>query len=271
MTSSARRGPVRMLLDALQLALFDARPAAPPGNREVVVDGRRIGYRLRRSRRRSIGFRIDDSGLLVTAPSRLPLAMIEAGIVARRRWIVVQLAVHETRRAQAEARRVVWGDGAEIDYLGRKLRLGLGAPGAGGPLVTAGTGGVDRLQLPLPADAAEAQIREATHAWLQRQALTLFAQRCAHYAPRLQVRTTALALSRAKTRWGSASSGGRVRLHWRLIHFPLDIVDYVVVHELAHLREMNHGPAFWSLVRSVLPAADAARETLREQSLNAFD
>ena len=76
-----------------------------------------------------------------------------------------------------------------------------------------------------------------------------------------------LSLSSASTRWGSASADGAIRLNWRLIHFGLPVIDYVVTHELAHLREMNHSPAFWDVVRSVLPNFEQARVHLRDEVL----
>jgi predicted metal-dependent hydrolase len=76
-----------------------------------------------------------------------------------------------------------------------------------------------------------------------------------------------LTLSSASTRWGSASADGSIRLNWRLVHFGLPVIDYVVTHELAHLREMNHSAAFWDVVRSALPGYERALATLREQPL----
>ena len=73
-----------------------------------------------------------------------------------------------------------------------------------------------------------------------------------------------LALSSAATRWGSASADGSIRLNWRLVHFALPIIDYVVAHELAHLREMNHSPRFWDVVRSVVPDYEHSRLALRD-------
>ena len=114
--------------------------------------------------------------------------------------------------------------------------------------------GVPRLTLHigLPHTAAPEQIRDAVQSWLQRQARRVFEERCALFAQALNVRIKRLSLSSAATRWGSASADGSVRLNWRLIHFALPVIDYVVTHELAHLREMNHSPAFWEVVRSVL-------------------
>ena len=81
---------------------------------------------------------------------------------------------------------------------------------------------------------------------------------------------TRLALSSAQTRWGSASADGSVRLHWRLVHFRLPTIDYVIAHELAHLREMNHSAAFWDVVRSVMPDYENHKQSLRTTSLPGF-
>jgi predicted metal-dependent hydrolase len=82
---------------------------------------------------------------------------------------------------------------------------------------------------------------------------------------------TRLSLSSASTRWGSASADGSIRLNWRLVHFGLPVIDYVVAHELAHLREMNHSEAFWDVVRSVMPDFEQARGTLRHEVLPALE
>ena len=106
---------------------------------------------------------------------------------------------------------------------------------------------------------------------LQRQAKRIFDERCRHFAAQLGVRMTRLSLSSATTRWGSAGADGAIRLHWRLVHFAMPTIDYVVAHELAHLREMNHSGAFWEVVRSVIPEYEHARGTLRDELLPVFD
>jgi predicted metal-dependent hydrolase len=127
------------------------------------------------------------------------------------------------------------------------------------------------LRLGLPPTAAPEQIRDAVQSWLQRQARRVFEERCALFAPRLGVRVKRLSLSSAATRWGSASADGSIRLSWRLVHFALPVVDYVVTHELAHLREMNHSAAFWDVVRQALPDFESARGALRHDVLPVFD
>ena len=70
------------------------------------------------------------------------------------------------------------------------------------------------------------------------------------------------ALSSATTQWGSCTVDGKIRLNWRLIHFALPLIDYVIAHELAHLREMNHGPRFWATVQSVFPGIRGGQKSL---------
>lgn len=110
-----------------------------------------------------------------------------------------------------------------------------------------------RLLLDLPANTSGERVRQSVGGWMQQQALEIFTQRLNHYAPMLGVRWQALKLSQAQGSWGCATSRGTIRLHWRLVQMPADVLDYVVVHELAHLREMNHSPRFWALVEQILP------------------
>jgi predicted metal-dependent hydrolase len=286
--------------DPFQLVLFDAAPApaAAPGSaalapaapapvpaaeafhhpqaqREMRLRGHVVGYALRRARRRSIGFVVGAEGLAVSAPRWVGIREIEAALAEKGDWVLRKLREQRERAQRLERARVAWGDGATLPYLGEPLILLLD-PRVDGAVLNADADalpGVPRrvLHLGLPQAAAPMQIRDAAHAWLQRQALRLFDERCAHFAPRLGVRVRRLALSSASTRWGSASADGSVRLNWRLVHFAPPIIDYVVAHELAHLREMHHGPAFWEVVRSVIPDLDAARGALRSDSLPPMD
>ena len=98
-----------------------------------------------------------------------------------------------------------------------------------------------------------------------RDARRHFTARLDHFAPLLDVRWTSLRLSSAQTRWGSAKADGSIRLNWRLLHYRPAIIDYVVVHELAHLRVMDHSPRFWGTVATVVPDYPVLRHALREQ------
>jgi predicted metal-dependent hydrolase len=127
--------------------------------------------------------------------------------------------------------------------------------------------GPHTLRLGLPLNAEPQQIRDAVQAWLMRQAKALFVERLNHYAPQLGVQWQRVSLSSAATRWGSASANGSIRLNWRLIHHKRDVIDYVVAHELSHLRVMDHSPRFWDTVQSVMPDYAQRRRVLKDEPL----
>ena len=243
----------------------------PRSQRDVLLSGHRVGFELRRSRRRSIGFVVAAEGLSVSAPRWVGVAEIEAALRDKAAWILKKLQEQRERAARLDAARIEWREGGTVPFLGETVILVLDARTTGAVLHTADDvlPGVPHLtlHLGLPQTAEPDQIRDAVQSWLQRQARRIFEERCAHFAPALAVRMTRLTLSSAATRWGSASADGSIRLNWRLVHFGLPVIDYVVTHELAHLREMNHGPAFWDVVRSALPDYERARGVLRHEVL----
>ncbi len=268
-----------------QLSLFDEppppasappppAPAAAPGvfrhprsQREIRFGEHVVAYELRRARRRSIGFVVGAEGLSVSAPRWVGLGDVEAALREKANWILRKLHEQRERAERVAQARVDWRDGASIPFLGRPVTVRLD-PRAAGATLDADAG---LLRVGLPPAADPAQVRDVVQSWLQRQARRLFEERCGVYAERLDVRVKRLSLSSASTRWGSASADGSIRLNWRLVHFALPVIDYVVTHELAHLREMNHGPAFWNVVRSVLPEYERSRSSLRDELLPNFD
>jgi predicted metal-dependent hydrolase len=247
----------------------------PRAQREVRLGEHQVGYEFRRARRRSIGFVVSAEGLSVSAPRWVGVNEVEQALQSKAGWILRKLHEQQQRAERMQAYRVEWRDGSSLPFLGDTVILVLDARVTGAVLHTAADAlpGVPRLTLHvgLPQTATQAQIREAVQSWLQRQARRVFDERCAHFAPLLNVRIKRLSLSSASTRWGSASADGSVRLNWRLIHFGLPVIDYVVTHELAHLREMNHSAAFWDVVRSVLPDYEERRGQLRSELLPHFD
>lgn len=235
-------------------------PLSPDGTklRTLVLGSQTLHYRLKRSSRRSIGFAIDGTGLAITAPRWVTLADIEEAIAGKQRWIFAKLAEWQTRVEQRALPQIEWTDGAEVPYLGKPVRVVLGARHIAFDETTR------VLALPLPPHADSQQIKDRVFGWLQGEAKRIFGERLAVYAERLGVTFRSYGLSSAATRWGSCSSEGRIRLNWRLVHFPLSIVDYVVAHELAHLREMNHSPRFWQTVESIFPEFREARKALKQ-------
>lgn len=239
--------------------------AHPLADSEIDLNGHRIAYRLRRSQRRSIGLMAGLDGLSVSVPRLASRRDIEAALREKADWIVRKLQAQGERARQLKAVEIDWHSGLTLPYLGQTLQVELAPATRWDPSTTPAT-----LQLKLPASASPLEVQRAVVVWLKRQALALFAERCEHYAPQLRVQYTKLGLSTAQTRWGSAHASGAIRLNWRLIHFGLPVIDYVVAHELAHLREMNHSPRFWALVESVVPEMAAAQRALRDTVLPAW-
>ncbi|AEG91636.1 M48 family metallopeptidase [Ramlibacter tataouinensis] len=261
--------------ETLDSVLEPERFGHPRANRQAVLGDTRVAFELRRARRRNIGFMVGPEGLTVTAPKWVPLYEIDAAVRSKAGWIVRKLGEARERAGRIEAARIVWRDGAAFPFLGEQVIVVLdpshGFHEAGARLNTDGQAlpGVPRLTLHvgLPHHATPEQVRDAVQAWLMRQATRLFTERLDHFAPLLGVHWRKLSLSNAGTRWGTAHSDGTIRLNWRLIHFRLPVIDYVVAHELSHLRVMDHSPRFWDTVRTVVPDYAQLRGQLKDEAL----
>jgi predicted metal-dependent hydrolase len=227
--------------------MFKRLRTAPPSRKPAVIeqraallDGRHIPYTLKRSsKRRSIGLRIDDRGLTVSVPHKTSERWLSQVLQDRASWVVEKLDGWQARKSPD----LIWKDGEIIPYLGEILTLRVASCVA--PAALRG----DELWV----HGDEVRIERLVDRWYRQQAIALFAARVTHYAPLLGVLPQHIKLTTAKTRWGSCTSGGTVRLNLQLIKLPQYLIDYVVVHELAHLREMNHSAAFWRVVGSVCP------------------
>ncbi len=227
---------------------FDIPPVPEKSGRPRQVRLARgiFDYHLVRARRRSIALFVDAEGIEVRAPRHATIAEIEVFIQEKERWI---------GRRLAEPRRLpfVWETGARLPWLGRLVTLEE-KPGESGVWLSG-----DRLEFGL---ADGAGLRERALEWMREQALAFFRERVAALSDPHGLHVSGVGLSNAQTRWGSCSVDGRVLLNWRLISMPPHIIDYVAVHELAHLRELNHSPRFWNIVATLYPDYAAARREL---------
>jgi len=261
--------PARPLSQSLSPAQF----AHPRASRRIALATCDVAYAFRRAKRRTIGMVIGPDGLEVSAPRWVTVGEIESTLHEKADWIVrklVEMQEHQRRLGEA---RIQWRDGVVLRYLGASLKVVLDSSAAlkknSAQLETLGSESPASfvLRIGLPITASPEQIRDATQAWLMRRAKELFAERLDYFAPRLGVAWKRLSLSSASTRWGTASADGAIRLNWRLIHHKLDVIDYVVAHELSHLKVMDHSPQFWDTVKSVMPDYPERRRVLRDEPL----
>jgi predicted metal-dependent hydrolase len=265
-------------------SIAPAEFAHPQANREVRLKDAVVAYAFTRAKRKSIGFVIGPDGLVVRAPRWTPLHEVDAALQEKSGWILRKLQESRERQSRAHSARVDWRDGVAIPLFGRPITVVLdpthGFSGRGAQLktcnvaggvvgATPGDAGPDEqtLHVGLPKTATPEQIRDAVQAWLMRQAASHFKLRVEHFAPLLGVQCKKLRLSSAGTRWGSASADGSIRLNWRLIHFREPVIDYVVAHELSHLRVMDHSANFWNTVGTVVPDYQQLRSQLKEDAI----
>jgi predicted metal-dependent hydrolase len=279
--------PVERLDSVMRPATF----AHPRANREARLGQSIVAFELKRGKRKTIGFSVGADGLTVSAPRWVPLYEIDKAVQEKSGWIVSKLQEARERHDKLESNRIEWKDGTLIPFMGEQVIVVIdprhlyssnmtssarGKPADGQAQLhtdaqadNASLPGVPRLTLhiSLPQDASPERIRDAVQAWLMRQAKRIFEERLNLYAPQLKVQWTKLSLSSAGTRWGTAKSDGSIRLNWRLVHFRMSVIDYVVVHELSHLRVMDHSPRFWSTVESIMPDYAALRGQLKDDAI----
>ena len=231
--------------------------AASEEPHELDIEGLRVRLTLRRSQRRSFALQVDHRGARVSVPMRTPLVEVEHFVRGHGAWLLERLKRSQQRMAAPQLMLV---DGVELPLFGCPLRLRVG--------------GVRRSQWRLDDEGREelhlcahGDVAQAVQRALRARALAWYRERVELYCQRLGLPVPMLRLTSARTRWGSCSSRSGVRLHWRLVHLPPALIDYVVAHELAHLREMNHSPRFWAVVESVYPDWREARARLRAAAL----
>ncbi|QJR13677.1 M48 family metallopeptidase [Usitatibacter palustris] len=219
----------------------------------IALAGNDLDFVLLRKRgRRGVGLRVDASGLTVSAPLAVPLTKIEALIRNSERWVTRKIAEWGTKRVPEAS----WSEGAELPYLGGSLVLRLST--AGRAKVELGAG---ELHVAVPSREPDV-VKRAVVAWYKKAALAHLAQRAFALARLGGITPPRVRLSSAMARWGSCDSHGEVRLTWRLVKAPPELVDYVVCHELAHLRHMDHSRAFWNEVERLCPGHRRLRAAL---------
>ncbi len=234
----------------------------PPSveHRAALLSGKHITYTLKRSsKRRSIGLRIDDHGLTVSVPLRASEKWLQAVLQEKARWVVEKLDGWQTCKPPTTN----WQDGETVDFLGELLVLRIVHGLFSAPVHRRRS----QLWVFVANNCESEHIERAVTRWYQLEAEEFFVQRVAHFAPRLNVAPHSVKLSNAKAQWGSCTVHGSIRLNVQLIKLPPRLIDYVVVHELAHLRELNHSAAFWKVVESVCPDYARLRGELRSVAI----
>ena len=221
-----------------------------------------FAYELIRSSRKTISITVThDARVVVRAPVRVSKKEIEAFVGQKQRWILEKL---ELMRQRAERHRPIEAASfEELPFLGRRLQLAVSEKAAAIEAVG------DTLAFPkawLP--EAPDRLRQ----WYCKQAAAVLTERLTVWREHTGIRNTSAHLSDARKRWGSCSGRGSLNFTWRLVMAPLDVIDYIVVHELTHIEHMDHSKAFWARVGEIMPDYKEKKKWLKENAglLNLF-
>jgi len=219
-----------------------------------------LHFEVRRSaRRKSVQVTVDRAGeLVLSAPEAYPIEKMEAFVREKRFWIYTKLAEKERLRSVPPSpKECVSGEG--FPYLGRSYRLLL----------------VDSQDVPVKLDRGRFKMRrsdssdgrEQMRRWYVDHAQPWLTARVERFHGRVGVEPSGVAVRDLGHRWGSCGKGGKLYFHWRSILLPPSIVEYIVVHELVHLHEPHHTPAFWTRVERAMPDFAKRKQWLAENAL----
>lgn len=221
-------------------------------------NGETISYLLERRQRRTIGLKITADGLVVHAPKRIFEYQLTLVLQQKAHWILSKLKAREANYIEP----IEWLNDEHLLYLGTDVQLQITQHSTSKTAVLT----QNKLLIAQQDPNNQTLTCRKVIAWYKKQALADFSRRLEIFAAKLHVPTPPLTLSNAKSRWGSCNSRGVVRLNWRLLQAPPHIINYVICHELAHLKEMNHSAKFWAVVSSICPDYKSAEKELKNLS-----
>ncbi|MBI3943020.1 MAG: M48 family metallopeptidase [Chloroflexi bacterium] len=221
-----------------------------------------LAFDLRRSpRRKTVEITIErDGSLVIRAPSDCPAEAIERVARGKQLWIYRKLAERQRLAGPGKAREYVSGE--SFYYLGRSYRLQLVAFGQFGKLSNSPLRQHQGRYLLRPDDCQRA--RQQFIDWYTRHGLPWLGQRVTLIAQRLDAHPRAVEIGDLGYSWGDCAPDGTIRFHWRAMLLPPRIIDYLITHELVHLLEPHHSPAFWQCLGRALPDYPARKEWLAQ-------
>lgn len=240
---------------------------------DLIVAGRSVEI-TRRPYKRSLGLTLKMNGAIrVSAPMGIPVSRIRDFVVSQESWIETNLKKYDSVR-KAHPPKVL-REGELFPFLGQQF-----------PLRFEPCGGTARPCFKLTDGKIVCQVRKemwhlfdphaphpelvgALTAFYKKKAREVLLRSVQEFSARMHLVPSALSFRAQKTRWGSCSSQGRISLNWKMIVAPLEVINYVVIHELSHLRYYNHSASFWSLVATQAPDYRTNRNWLRDNQFQA--
>lgn len=239
----------------------DPKQNGHPRHLEIQYGRKRIDFRLQYSARKTLAIDVHPNlSVIVTAPEDAEDAVIEKKMRKRAPWIVQQQRFFETYLPPIPPRRYVSGESHR--YLGRQYRLRVHQGNEESVKMARG-----QINVFLPDSNDRSRVKPLVRAWFRTRADIIFQElfdRWIEKAIKIGIEADSFKVRKMKTRWGSCTPEGKILLNTELIVAPKACIEYVIVHELCHLREHNHGPSFYALLCSIMPDWKARRERLNQ-------
>jgi predicted metal-dependent hydrolase len=228
----------------------------------IYIGDQELKYILTRSSRKTIGIAIEKTGLVkVTSPTKISESYINQLLQEKSKWILKKLKDFENRTDKKNKSKV-FEDGESFSYLGKEFKLKLFSSSTLKKPTVRLNG--ENIVIAYPNSIDTGKLREALKQWYIVQFKLVIAERVKYYSTILNVLPKKITIREQKTRWGSCSARGNINFNWKLIMASLEIIDYVVIHELCHMREMNHSKEFWKLVEGLFPQYKKCKAWLKE-------
>jgi predicted metal-dependent hydrolase len=229
----------------------------------VKIRDNKIDYTVVKTKRKTIGITIDMNGeVKVSAPLHISEKQIEETIQKKANWIIKKL--DEVRKMNLKVVYKEFVRGEKFLYLGKEYTLEIVEEDLSKVEIYMQDDTISvHIARELPEEIRKQVIKEILIEWYRQRFAEIVKERIEKYSTQLKVVPCKVVIKDQKTRWGSCSSKGNININWRLVMVPIDIIDYVVVHELCHLKIMNHSRDFWNLVESIVPDYRGKREWLK--------
>jgi len=230
---------------------------------QITISGIKIPYAVRRNNKaRRIWIRVEDEeGLVIILPKGRKTSLISKVIREHKDWVLKAIQKRQERLENAPPRL---GEGRSLVYRGRTVDLTVRNNPCLVPQIRLKG---DELSVMMPKNS-EKSLREVLSDWMKERALLIFSRRVEYFCAKIGARYGNIQVRNQKTRWGSCSSKGQLSFNWRLLLAPPDVLDYLVIHEVSHLKHPDHSQRFWNLVKTLCPGYKRHQLWLKENALS---
>lgn len=232
----------------------------------VHLDGTPVPYTIQRSRRRSIAAAISpDLSLVVKAPYFIPEFLIRRFLEEKKGWIVKKLEERKTMRSQVKFAGWETGDTIHFFDTEMKIRISTSEKALAPRLYRVNRSFQVILPIDLSPEARRHEVKRLVHRWYRANIIEELTRRVEHHAKIMGLSFQAIRVKDVSSHWGSCSARKTLNFNYRIAMVPPELADYIIIHELAHLREMNHSPRFWAIVEQYCPDYRERRRRLKDE------